>query len=305
MNWKDLLTSPPPATGWDLDSFEAVVVHRTGADGLHCSIEELPPDAFEIGAVGLQAVNGELAGPALARLKGAAEGASTGALVVPTSWLRSFLIDTERPPRKEKELHEVVRWRLKKLLPVPPTDLRLSVVRLPEVDGRRPLLVLAGIERAMAALESTFRTIGVEVGLITTRLFALVPRDAGSKPAVMLVQIEGGYLALLLLNGGVPRLLRTKLLPYTVDVAEMVTRELRLTLEFVRDRIGLSAEIEIKLVCTDAGLESRLRGWLAEQTQLARFVESEAAACGPTAVVDRIGGARLAPAVAVVTGAVR
>jgi hypothetical protein len=305
MNWRDLLTSPPPATGWDLEDGDAVVVHRTGADGLHCAIEELPSGAFEIGAVGLQAVNGELAGPALARLKGAAEGASTGALIVPTSWLRSFLIDTERPPRNEKELHDIVRWRLKKLLPVPPTDLRLAVVRLPEVDGRRPLLVLAGIERAMAALESTFRTIGVEVGLITTRLFALVPRDAVSKAAVMVVQIEGGYLALLLLNGGVPRLLRTKLLPYTVDVAEMVTRELRLTLEFVRDRIGLSAEIEIKLVCTDAGLETRLRSWLAEQTKLARFVGSAPAVCGPAAVVDRIGVARLAPATAVVTGVVR
>jgi hypothetical protein len=305
MNWKDLVTSPPPATGWDLDITDTVVVHRSGQDGLHCAVEGLPAGAFEVGPVGLQAIDAKLAGPTLARLKGAAEGASTGAVIVPTSWLRSFLIDAERAPRKEAELQEVARWRLKKLLPVAPTELRLTVVRLPELDGRRPLLVLAGIERAMAALESTFRQIGVEVGMITTRLFALVPSGLGTKPPVLLVQLETGFLSLLLLDAGVPRLLRTKLLPAQSGTSETIIRELRLTLEFVRDRIGLGGEIEVKLVCPDRELEHELRGWIAGQTSLAPHIEAGGAVCGPTAVVERIGGARLAPAIAVVTGAVR
>ena len=58
------------------------------------------------------------------------------------------------------------------------------------------------VERAMAAVESAFREIGVEVGLITTRLFALVPRSAGAGLPVLLIQVEGGFLAVLLLEGG-------------------------------------------------------------------------------------------------------
>jgi hypothetical protein len=305
INFKELVTSPPPATGWDLDLGDAVVVHRSGSDGLHCASEALPPGAFEVGAVGLQAVDVELAGPVLARLKGAAEGASTGALIVPTSWLRTFLIDADRPPRKEKELHEIVRWRLKKLLPVAPAELRLSVVRLPEIDGRRSLLVLAGIERAMATLEAAFRGVGVELGLITSRLFAVVPHDLKSGPPVLLIQLEPGYLSIVLLVGGVPRLLRTKLLAGAAGTAAMVVRELRLTLEFVRDRIGLAEDLSVKLVCADRHLGGELSGWLEMQPSLVSLVEGEPAACGPTAVVERIGGARLAPAVAVVTGAVR
>lgn len=305
INFKELVTSPPPATGWDLDLDEAVVVHRSGPDGLHCAAEALPPGAFEVGAVGLQAVDVELAGPVLARLRGAAEGASTGALIVPTSWLRSFLIDADRPPRKEKELQEIVRWRLKKLLPVAPTELRLSVVRLPEVDGRRFLLVLAGIERAMAALEAAFRDVGVELGLITSRLFAVVPRDHTSGPPLLLIQLEPGYLSIVLVVGGVPRLLRTKLLVGAAGTAAMVVRELRLALEFVRDRIGLGEDLGVKLVCADRHLAGELSDWLQMQASLTPLVEAATAACGPTAVVERIGGARLAPAVAVVTGAVR
>lgn len=305
MNWKNLLTSPPPATGWDLEAGDGLVVHRTGSEGLHCATEELPTGAFEVGPVGLQSVDPKLAGPALARLKGAAEGARTAAVIVPTSWLRTFLIDIERPPRKERELHEVVRWRLKKLLSVPPAELRLSVVRLPEAGGHRNLLVLAGIERAMAAVESTFREIGVEVGLITTRLFALVPRSTSSGLPVLVIQVESGFLSALLLEGGVPRLLRTKPLPAIQDHSATVTRELRLTLEFVRDRIGLDGRIEVRMVCPDKVLEGRLAAWLGEQQHLEPAVDAPAAACGPRTVVERIGAARLAPAIAVVTGAVR
>ncbi len=50
-------------------------------------------------------------------------------------------------------------------------------------------------------------------------------------------------------------------------------RELRLTLEFVRDKIGLGGEIEVKLVCEDPVLESELRRWMAELPQLAPLVE--------------------------------
>lgn len=305
LNFEELVTSPPPATGWDLDLGEALVVHRAAGGGLHCAAEALPPGAFDVGAVGLQALDVELAGPVLARLKGAAEGASTGALIVPTSWLRTFLIDTDRPPKKEKELHEIVRWRLKKLLPVAPTELRLSVVRLPEVDGRRPLLVLAGIERAMAALEAAFRGVGVELGLITSRLFAVVPRDSRSGSPLVLIQLEPGYLSIVLFVAGAPRLLRTKLLAGAAGTAAMVERELRLALEFVRDRIGLAGELDFKLVCTDRQLARELAAWLRAQPSLRPLSELPPAPCGPTAVVERIGGARLAPAVAVVTGAVR
>jgi hypothetical protein len=288
-----------------LGATEAVVVHRAAGDEIHCAAEDLPAGAFEVGPVGLQSVNSEAVGPALARLKGAAEGARSAAVIVPTGWLRSFLIDVDRPPRKEEELHDVVRWRLKKLLPVAPTELRLSVVRQPEIAGQRRLLVMAGIERAMSAIESAFEAIGVEVGLITTRLFALVPRGAGAIRPTLVIQHEESFFSLLLLAEGVPRLLRTKPLAISDQGAGTLLREVGLTLGFIRDSLGLSSEIEVKLTSESPDIDGELRAWLAEQDGLAPSVEAAAPPCGPTTVVNRLGVARLAPAVAVVRGELR
>jgi len=305
MNWERIFTSPPPSTGWTLDPREAVVVHRTAAGELHCAAEELPNDGFEIGPVGLQAMDREAVAPVFARLKGAAEGAKTAAVIVPTGWLRSYLIDLDRIPRKEADLEDVVRWRLKKLLPVAPTDLRLSVIPLPESGGKRPVLVMAGIERAMAAVEATFSSIGIEVGLITTRLFAIVPRDAGAGRPILVIQFEESFLSLLLLSEGVPKLLRTKPLATGGDSCDTVLRETGLTLGFIRGKLGVEGQIDVKLNCDDPVVDAALREWLAAQDHLAPAPDGGAPPCGPTTVVSRIGTARIAPAVAVVTGELR
>lgn len=306
MNWERLLTSPPPGTAWDLGASELVVVHRIGQGGLHCAVEEVPTGAFEVGPVGLQAVDREAVAPVLTRLKGAAEGTSTAAVILPTSWMRSFLLEADRLPRKESEIHDVVRWRLKKLLPVAPAELRLSVVKLPEVAGRKQIVVLAGIERAVASLESTFHAIGIQPGMITTRLFALIPPlPAGHQRPLLLMQLEPSFLSLVLLVGGVPRLLRTKPLSPMAAAAGSIVRELRLNLEYIRDTIGFGGEIEVKLVCDDAPLDAELRGWMAEQDEIGPFVEAPLPPCGPSAIVNRLGAARLAPALAVTNGDIR
>ena len=305
MNFDRFFTSPPPATGWILSSGQCVVVHRTATEEIHCAAEDCPDGAFDVGPVGLQSLDAETVAPVLARLKGAAEGARTAAVIVPTGWLRSYLIDIERPPRREEELHDVVRWRLKKLLPVPPADLRLSVVRLAEIEEQRRLLVLAGIERAMASIEACFRSIGVEVGLITTRLFALVPRGADAMQSTLVIQSESGFLSLLLLSNGVPRLLRTKPLAASDDSTGPVLREIAITSGFIRDSVGVDGEIGVRLSCEDPGLDERMREWLHQQDGFVPIAEASHPPCGPTTVVDRLGAAQVDPGLAVVTGALR
>jgi hypothetical protein len=305
MNWERILTSPPPSTGWVFDSEMVAVAHRSKTQEIHCAAEDLPDGGLEVGPVGLQAIHNEELGPVLARLKGFADGTGTAAVIVPTGWLRSFLIDVDRLPRREEELHEVVRWRLKKLSPIPPTELRLSVVRLPESEGQRRLLVMTGIERAMAAIEACFDAIGVEVGLITTRLFALVPRLAGVKLPTLVIQHEESFLSLLLLVDGVPKLLRMKPLPRTDGDSTAVLREAALTLGFVRESVGVDGEIEVRLNSERPEMDAIMRGWLADQTGLVPATEPVGPPCGPTTVVDRLGAARLAPALAVVSGELR
>jgi hypothetical protein len=199
----------------------------------------------------------------------------------------------------------VVRWRLKKLLPIPPAELRLAVIRLPESEGQRRLLVMTGIERAMAAIEACYSAIGIEVGLITTRLFALVPRPTGDTLPTLVIQHEESFLSLLLLVDGVPRLLRTKPLPLSDGDGKTVLREATLTLGFIRESVGVDGEIEVRLNSERPEMDAMMRGWLADQAGLVPAAEMIGPPCGPTTVVSRLGAARLAPALAVVSGELR
>jgi hypothetical protein len=305
MNWERILTSPPPSTAWVFDSELVAIAHRSKTQEIHCAAEELPDSAFDVGPVGLQAVHEDVLGPVLARLKGAAEGANSAAVIVPTSWLRGFLVDVDRVPRREDELQDIVRWRLKKLLPVPPNDLRLSVVRLPDSEGQRKLLVMTGIERAMAGIEACFAAVGIDVGLITTRLFALVPRVVRTSSATLVFQHEERFLSLLLLVNGVPRLLRTKPLARSDGDEKTLLREAGLTMGFIRESLGIEGSIEVRVSSGQPEKEATIRGWLAEQTDLTPATDETIPACGPTTVVDRLGAACLAPALAVVSGEVR
>jgi len=305
MNWERLITSPPPATGWVFDSEMVAVAHRSKTQEIHCSAEDLPAGGLEVGPVGLQAIHDDKLAPVLARLKGVAEGAETAAVIVPTGWLRSFLINVDRLPRREDELFDVVRWRLKKLLPIPPTELRLSVIRLPESDGQRRLLVMTGIERAMAAIEACYSAIGIDVGLITTRLFALVPRFAGVALPTLVIQHEKSFLSLLLLVDGIPRLLRTKPIPLSDGDGKAVVREATMTLGFIRESVGVDGKIEVRLNSERPEMDTMMRSWLADQKDLVPAAEMVGPPCGPTTVVNRLGAARLAPALAVVSGELR
>jgi hypothetical protein len=131
-----------------------------------------------------------------------------------------------------------VQWRLK--LPVPPTELRMSLVSLASSDGVRSMLAVVGLERALAELEAAFREIGVELGMITGQIFALAVSPAPG--ACLLVQQEQGFLSMLLTEDGVPRLIRTKHLASSGSLAEAVRRELSLTLGYIRETLGLPGD---------------------------------------------------------------
>jgi hypothetical protein len=206
MNWQRLVTSPQPTTGWLLDGTVVAAVRRDREGTLHCAVEGMPSGAWEVGPVGLQSVDRERLMPALNAVQGRVEGARRAVVVVPTGWVRAHLLDFDEIPRRQAEVDQVVLWRLKKLLPVLPSELRVSTIPQRTGEGQPRLLCMVGVERAISELEESFAAVGVEPGLITPRLFALA-QGAGDG-ARLLVQQEAGFLSLLLLVDGVPRLQR-------------------------------------------------------------------------------------------------
>lgn len=297
------LTSPPPATGWTLDESVVAVVRRHAKAELRSAAVEVPDGTFEIGPVGLQAVDGDKLRPVLNRLQQEVEGSNRVAVVVPTAWLRTHLLELENLPRRQSDLHEVIIWRLKKLLPVAPASLRLATIVQPAGDGDRRVLVLVGVERALADLEAVFESAGVSPGLITPRIFA-VTDGRNDVSSILSIQQEAGFLSIMLLVDDSPRVVRTK--PLVATDWAVIERELGLTVGFIESTMEVEGPLQVGLSAEDPEIERSLKTWIADRESLAEATTaSPSLAFDGTAVRDRVGAHRLDPVVNILSGGVR
>lgn len=87
-------------------------------------------------------------------------------LLLPDSWFRMNLVDLPSLPDKDADAMEVVRWSLKRTLPIPPEQLRVAYNVLSRGDGGAKVLVLSALEATLAAIERVFAAAGFEVILI-------------------------------------------------------------------------------------------------------------------------------------------
>jgi hypothetical protein len=264
MRLQRLLESRPTTTAWLLEPGAAVAVRRDRKQGLVCSRVALPPGVVEVGSVGLQGVDRQRLAELVSPLQERVLGIRRAAVVVPTAWVRIHLMDFDHLPRRSSELTEVVRWRLKKLLPVAPSELRIALVPL-HAGGSHQVLCVSGLERSFADLEAAFAGVDVEPGLITPRLFALARRARSSGGPQLVVQHEAGFLSLLLTVEGRPRLLRTKPLPPTEEAWALTLHELHLALSYIRDTLEIGSELEVTTSADSDAVEESLRQWWSEQ----------------------------------------
>ena len=300
-----LLESPPPTTSWTIDSSVVGALRRDPSAAAHWAAETTPEGAFDVGPVGLQSVDRRKLVTVLGSVHGRLDGARRAAVVVPSAWTRCYRLEFPELPRRHVELEQVVQWRLKKLLPVPPSDLRMSLVPLAPTDGVRPLLAMVALERAVAELESAFREVGIEPGMITGRTFALAGRGGEDGLVRLIVQQEPGFLSLMLMDGEVLRLIRTKPLAASGRLSEIVRRELGLTLVYIRETGGVSDEIAFEVSAEDAKLGAEMEHWLAGQPGMVPRAAGDPPQLTESGAEDRLGWARILPAWWAMTGGIR
>ncbi len=301
MSWQRWLSSPPPAAVWVVDRDLVGVVRRGQGGALECRSARPDDTLAEVGPVGLQGVDGARLGRTMARALDGAVTTRRAAAIVPTSWCRCYLFDFDRLPRRPAEVTDILRWRLKKLLPVPPGELRLAWTLTSHERSRRVLCV-ASLDKPMAALEAAFTAAGVSLGLITCHLLALAAAFRPGDGRRLVVQHEAGFQSLLLIVDGIPTLVRTKPLAATAAGAkcEIDTAELRLTASYIRTTLAVAGPIRVSVAAesSDAGRELR-EWWAAQEGMVVDHHPTAAVALGSD---DRVGSSRLAAAASLLEG---
>ncbi len=262
MNLRSLLGTPSPAHAFSPGDDQLVYARLSGPRDALVQVERTPvaPGWFRLGPVGLlhvdrQALAGAL-GPLLRRLEKPPRQAS---LVVPNAWTRSVAVETDGLPRRRDEAEEVVRWRLKKLLPCRPEDVRLDFTPGGH-DGR--MLVMLALDRPLSAVEEVFAAAGVALGRVEPAALALTALLPASPTPVLLAAVEEHALGLVVLNGGKPVLLRHKPLPADTQRAEQfMAREITRTIAHAREQERLTGPILVWLAVTDGELGSEVERW--------------------------------------------
>lgn len=206
----------------------------------------LPRDAFLSGLLG-----GPLRDPAAFQntvgslLRSVPGSVREASLVIPDAWLRVAFAESGDLPRTADQRDEVLRWKLRRLVPFRVDELRVSAAEVPPLPAQeepRRLLLGFAIEQLLAQIEDAFAAHGVRLGRISnaslSMLAALTSSRADELTALALVE-ETGY-SLAFVRGGAPVLHRFKAFSGGLPDGPrtgFVIRDLKLTRNFLDEQL--------------------------------------------------------------------
>jgi hypothetical protein len=249
---------------------------RTVRDGgqarlLEHATVELPPQIFQTGLLGgpLREER-ELDQPLadlLQRLSGPVEDAS---LILPDSWFRIAFAETGALPRDREQREEMLRWKLKRLVPFRVEELRIRGVAVTPLAqdkaGSQRLMLGFALDLLLTQLEATFQRAGIRLGRITNlslSTLAAVDQALGPGLTALAVIRDEGY-TLTFARNGEPVLHRFKGTAGEMPFAareRLVIRDLKMTHGFLAEHLP-EAVLDRALLMAPPELEEAWQGWL-------------------------------------------
>jgi hypothetical protein len=171
---------------------------------------------------------------------------SRASVVFPDSWARILPIDFDSLPDSEDATRDMVRWKLKKLLPGVTSELAVTFRPMPPAGEGRRLLVAAAPAEPLQSIEQSFDSLGVRVGLLSPASLVLfegfspfLGTVAGGDYAM--VHRSPGSFSFLIARAGAPLFFRQR---PAEEEPEEHEQELRLSLSYYADKLqgpGLAA----------------------------------------------------------------
>lgn len=202
--------------------------------------EEIPTSVFGEGPLGAQIRDLPAFETTVRRLVGNIEAPfKEASLVLPDTWLRLIFTEVSDLPRRPADIQEVLRWKLKRLVPFRVEDLRVSateVTPFPNQEEPQRLLLGFGLELLLAQLESTFEASGISLGRITNNTLAIhasLREKLSPEQLCALVSVSPNAFTVSHVLEGEPIVYRFKTLPSGNVDARTTIRDLRLTASFV------------------------------------------------------------------------
>jgi Tfp pilus assembly PilM family ATPase len=157
------------------------------------------------------------------------------ALLLPDSWFRMNLIELDNMPSGRSEANEMVRWALKRTLPIAPDQLRLAWMPVSRTGTKRKVLVVSAVEKSIAAIEAALRAAGIQPSMIEPLGLNLWNAITAGETALtgdrVMFHISDQEFTTALFRGAEPLFLRSR----PMSGERSVAGEIRLTASFLRE----------------------------------------------------------------------
>jgi type IV pilus assembly protein PilM len=200
----------------------------------------LAAGTFEPAMVTPQLVNESALAETLRRLRNETGRWDKVSVLLPDSWFRMNIVDLPSLPQKEADALDVVRWSLKRTLPIPPEQLRVSYTVLSRpAEGGAKVLVLSALEATLSALEKTLGAAGLDIVLIEPIGLniwnAITVREAETTADRLFLYVRDTDFTTAVFRGSQPLFIRSR----NVSGERTVDQEIRLSANYLRDSLDV------------------------------------------------------------------
>ncbi len=232
---------PPDVVVLDRDSLTHARFGR-GKAGLrlvHAKTFRLAADTFADAAVTPHLSNESALVETLRRLRNESGKWDKVSVLLPDSWFRINIVDLATLPAGEEEALEVVRWSLKRTLPIPPEQMRVTYSVLSRgAEGAR-VLVLSALDATLAAIEKIFSAAGVGIVLLEPlglNLWnAIAVRETQPDADRLLIYLRDADFTTAVFRGAQPLFIRSR----NLSADRTVEQEIRLSANYLRDTLNV------------------------------------------------------------------
>ena len=197
----------------------------------------LPAGAFNNAMVTPDLVNEEGIADVLRRVRMESGSWERVSILLPDSWFRMNLIEVPSLPDNAAEAEEVVRWSLKRTLPIAPEELRIAKELLGTTPNGVKVLVISAREKTLAAIERVFTTTGFDVVLIEPVGLniwnAITVREAITTADRLFLYIREHDFTTAVFRGNEPVFLRSR----NLSAERTLSQEIRLSASYLREAL--------------------------------------------------------------------
>lgn len=201
----------------------------------------LTADTFGNAVVTPELVNASALADALRRLRAETGRWDKASVLLPDSWFRINILDLQSLPESQSDADQIVRWSLKRTVPIDVAGLRVAFEPVMKTPGNVKVLAVSAVEATLAAIERVFAAAGIEIVLIEPIGLniwnAITVREPQTSRDRLLFYIRENDFTTAAFRGAQPLFIRSR----NLNADRTIEQEIRLSASYLRDTLRTDA----------------------------------------------------------------